>query len=138
MKREDINPEEEYIKQVLKDVPLEELPDNFTKQVMGRIQHEAIAQMSVRYSPLISWRSALYIAFLFALFVTLIWWGSFELPALNNLLMEYLPISNDILPSISDKIFTRTMIYALIVLIGGIGLQFYHVKRWHNRQFAAH
>lgn len=136
MNKADENKEELRIRRMLKELPLEELPVDFTDQIMERIQQEAKVVGSFRYTPLISRRSALYVAFLFALFIILTWWSSIELPLLNDLLLEQLPISFDFMPSISDKFFTGTKIYALIVLIIGFGLQFYHVKRWHNRQFA--
>lgn len=137
MKRNDMQ-EEGQIKRMLKEIPLEQLPEDFTKQVMGRIQQETDTALSIRYTPLITWRSAIYIGFLFALFVALILGGSIEMPALHSLLLERLPISLDILPSISDKISTGIMIYSMVVLILGIGFQFYHVKRWHSRRFAMH
>jgi len=105
---------------------------------MGRVEEEIAELSRIRYKPPISKYGGSLILLICMTLIVLSYWTEIEVFDYNSLLLERLPISFDILPSIPEKIFTGTMIYALVVLIIGIALQFYNVKKWHNRRFATH
>lgn len=131
---DDNNKKEEQLKQVFKEYHLEQLEADFTDRFMDRLEEEIAFSPASAYSPLISIRSGAVIALLcIALIIAS---SAFEIrqTLFSNRLLDVISFDWQGWNQLTEKIGTSIMIYAMIVLIIGMGIQFFYLKRWHTRQ----
>lgn len=131
---DEANKKEELLKQVFKEYPLEQPEADFTDRFMKRLEEEIAFSPTSGYSPLISIRSGAVIAvFCIALIV-----ASTTLEIRQTLfsirLFDLVSIEWPAWNQLTERIGTSIMIYAMIVLFIGMGIQFYFLKQWHARQ----
>ncbi len=133
MKQEDFW--DETIRKSLRELPPEEAPAGFTKQVMEAIY--APERNSVRYTPVISKTAWVLISCLALVLMVMGYTSSLQNEALLFLtrdlnLMPFTFLSSDGSSYISD---TRIVVYALLAFCSLFSLQIILLKRnWVNKQ----
>ena len=134
MQTADEHKRDEQIKRIMREYPLEEPEAAFTDRFMDRLEQEVVLGSVSAYSPLISFRTGVVITVLCAALVIAA--TTMELPQslLSFRLLDLISIEWEGWNDLTAKIGTSIMIYAMIFLIIGLGIQFHYLKRWHARQ----
>ena len=131
---DETNKKEEQLKQVFKEYPLEQPGADFTDRVMERLEEEVTFSPASGYSPLISIRSGVVIAVLCIALIVASTTLEIRQSLFSIRLLDLVSIEWQAWDQLTERIGTSIMIYAIIVLIIGMGIQFYYLKRWHSRQ----
>lgn len=134
MQTADEHKKEEKLKRILKEYPLEQPHTDFTERLMDKVENEVAVSSLSRYSPLISLRAAVVIAVLGALFLILASQLEFSQSFLSLQVLDSVTVEWQAWNELREKISTSIMIYVMIFLIVGLGIQFHQLKRWHTRQ----
>ena len=128
---------EDRLKESIKEYPLEQPDAGFTDRFMDQLEQEILQNPVSSYSPLISIRSGILITVICSFLVFVI--ASLELPQslISLQWLDLISVEWEAWDQITAKIGTSIMIYAMIFLIVGLGIQFQFLKRWHARQMVS-
>lgn len=134
MQTADDHKKEERLKSLLKEYPLDRPDPGFTDRFMARLENEVVRTPSSHYTPLISIRSGAVVAVIcIALIIAA---TKMEMPQslFSFRLFDLISIEWDAWNQVTERIGTSVALYATIVLMVGMGIQVYFLKRWHSRQ----
>lgn len=134
MQAADDHNKEERLKKLLKEYPLDKPNPGFTDRFMARLKEEAVLKSTSRYTPLISVRAGLVIGVIFIALLIASTTMEIRQSLFSIRLLETITIEWELWDLLTDKISTTVMLYATIVLIIGMGIQVFYLKRWHSRQ----
>lgn len=125
---------DEQLKKTIKAVPLDQPHPGFTDRFMDRLGQEAGRSLAYAYAPLISFRTGVIIITFCAALVVALMTSDLPQSFLSLRLLDVISIEWEGWNALTAKIGTTVVVYAMVILIIGMGIQFYYLKRWHARQ----
>lgn len=125
---------EEQLRKLMKEYPLDKPNPGFTERFMARLEKEVVRNPASRYSPLISIRSGLLIAVICITVIIVSTTLEIRQTLFSIRILDLISIEWEAWNRLTERISTSVMLYAMIVLIVGMGIQVFYLKRWHSRQ----
>lgn len=124
---------EAFVKKYVKEIPLEEPSDDFTNQVMSKI--EAQQSSLTKYVPLIGWKIwSLVVLVLSALFF--IPFQKSENPIFDKVTLDiWIKSVRDQLPNFSGLSVSDTTSYAFLFFAIMMVIQIYYLKNYFSKRY---